>query len=456
MARQAQKWTKINQTKEIVVSKVLAIIEKLKFPTESSDYKAWRQRFLLERLQLSLWVALICLLTFVIRDIYNTVFPLKELQHIPQELQGIWIQIDIGISVVLITCLVLVRTKFGRRYSGGIFLGLSWSINLIPQVLATLRGSPLPDLFGWSMMFLVQATLIPVRWRLHLLSQLGLLIYYVGVNLALGLTTIQGKPIYNVTIFLYLFWFCFVCDLAVYLYEGLQRAEFESRRELRAFLHAVSHDLRNPVTGISMVLKSLLNQSGEQITVSRSILERMLQGSDRQLNLINSLLEAHTSEVQGILLRCEPLHLSNLMQAVYSDLEPILTKNQVKFTNLVSSNLPLINGDSTQLWRVFGNLITNAVKHNPPGINITINATVEGRMIRCSVEDNGVGMSKEQCRRLFELYARGSRSRYVPGLGLGLYLCRQIINTHGGKIEVNSNPGMGTTFWFTLPIYEKK
>ncbi|WP_374794908.1 sensor histidine kinase [Aerosakkonema funiforme] len=447
----------INRVLEALARKVLAIFVLLKPAAESPDYKAWRERFLLERVRLSLWVALICLFTFTMRDLYNVAFPLKELQNIPQELKDFWIVLDIAVTLLLLSCLVLHRTPLARRYPAALFLGLSWSIALVPQLLATtLKGSPFPDLMAWTMLFLVQATLIPVNWRLHLLSQLGVFIYYVGVNLALGFTTFLGRPIYNVTFFLYFFWFCFVCDLAVYLYERLQRAEFESRRELRAFLHAVSHDLRNPVTGTAMVLQSLLNQPEQKITVSRSILERMLQGNDRQLNLINSLLEAHNSEVQGIVLHCQPLHLSTLVQAVYSDLEPILTKNQVIFRNLITDNLPSVSADSTQLWRVFSNIITNAVNHNPPEITITLDATIEGKMIRCSIADNGVGMSSEQCRRAFELYARGDRARYVHGLGLGLYLSKQIVTAHGGQIEANSNPGMGTTFWFTLPIFAKK
>ncbi|HEY9853265.1 MAG TPA: HAMP domain-containing sensor histidine kinase [Leptolyngbyaceae cyanobacterium] len=443
------------QAKKPIATRLLAIWQKLNPASNSADYKAWRQGFLRERLQLSLWVALICLLTFIIRDIYNAAFPLKEFQDVPVELKNIWIQIDLTITLLLVTCLLLQKTVFGHRYPEVIFLGLSWSITIVPQIIATLRGSPLPDLLAWSMVFLVQATLIPVRWRLHLASQLGVLVYYIGVNLALGLTTIKGQSIYNVTLFLYVFWFCFVCDLAVYLYENLQKAEFASRRELRAFLHAVSHDLRNPVTGTAMVLKNLLNEGNEKITVSRYILERMLQGSDRQLNLINSLLEAHSSEVQGILLHCQPLQLSSLVDAVYSDLEPILMKNQINFTSSISKDLPLVNGDSTQLWRVFSNLITNAVNHNPPGINLTVDASVQGKMICCRVTDNGAGMTREQCRRIFELYARGDRSRYVPGLGLGLYLCKQIVMAHGGQIKVDSNLDAGTTFSFTLPIFSE-
>ncbi len=89
--------------------------------------------------------------------------------------------------------------------------------------------------------------------------------------------------------------------------------------------------------------------------------------------------------------------------------------------------MPLVNADPSQLWRVFNNLITNALKHNPQGINLILDASVEPNMIRCSVRDNGVGMNLQQSQRLFELYVRGDRARYMFGLGLGLYLFRQIV-----------------------------
>jgi signal transduction histidine kinase len=76
--------------------------------------------------------------------------------------------------------------------------------------------------------------------------------------------------------------------------------------------------------------------------------------------------------------------------------------------------------------------------------------TVEGEKVRCAIADNGVGIEQQQCDRLFDLYYRGASSRSLSGIGLGLYLCRQIIKAHGGEIGVISSPGQGTTFWFTL------
>jgi signal transduction histidine kinase len=178
----------------------------------------------------------------------------------------------------------------------------------------------------------------------------------------------------------------------------------------------------------------------------------MLQSSDRQLNLINSLLEAHIGEVQGFSVQCQPVQLRGVVEGAIADLEPMLANNQATLTNLVTADIPLVNADPTQIWRVFSNLIVNAIKHNPPSLEITINAIPHGDMIYCTVKDNGIGISQEQGDRLFDLYFRGSSTRNSLSLGLGLYLCRQIITAHSGEIGVKSDFQKGATFWFTLPI----
>ncbi len=579
-------------------------------------YIAWRNRFLWQRLRLWLWLALICLLSFTLRDIYGLFFPFQEFKKLPELLQPKSLVINFAMLVNILICFALHKTQFGRHRPDLLFLGSSWSIGLASQLFATLRGFALPDSIGWSLLFLSQAILMPVCWILHLLSQAAVLIYYFGVNTILGLKTLipEHPEIYNVTFILYIFWFCTICDIGVYLYDRLQRSEFFARQELesayqklkvaeakyrtifenavegifqstpdgryitanpalariygyslaeevtanftdiekqlyvdpnrraefvrlmekygkvsefesqiyrrdgtivwisekayavrdeqgkllyyeglieditqrkqteeelRVFFHAVSHDLRNPVLGTLMVLKNLLNQGvgsgewgvgearGERITnaqcpmpnaqcpiaVPRSILERMIQSSDRQLNLINSLMEAHVSEVQGMILQRQTVQLLSVVEAAIVDLEPLLVQNQATLTNLVTADLPLVNGDPTQLWRVFSNLIVNALKHNPPGLLLTINATPEDDKLYCTVSDNGVGISKKQSDRLFELYFRASNTRNSVGLGLGLYLCKQIINAHGGEIGINTTSETGATFWFTLPIF---
>lgn len=231
------------------------------------------------------------------------------------------------------------------------------------------------------------------------------------------------------------------------------------------FLHAVTHDLRTPVMGSLLVLNNLLNVGevteylNSVISVPSSILKRMSLGCERQLKMINSLLEVHASEVRGITLHCEPVCLEDMMQNVLEDLQPLLTKNQALLRCEITPNLPLVMADAGQLWRVLENLIVNALNHNPPGLEINFTASLEENgedfshpIIRCALKDNGVGMTQEQCEKLFDLYTRGSNMRRSMGLGLGLYLCRQIITAHQGEIGAISNPGAGATFWFTLPV----
>ncbi|MEG4852413.1 MASE1 domain-containing protein [Microcoleus sp. B5-D4] len=308
----------------------------------------------------------------------------------------------------------------------------------------------------------------------------------------------------------------------------------ESNRLKDLFLHAVSHNLRTPVMGMLILLKNLLNKSAsdslQDVPVSRSILQRIVQASEHQLTMVNALLDAHASEVKGIVLNTVPLHLPSLASAIVADLEPMLAKNQATLTQEIPVDLPQVKADRQHLQRVLENLLTNAIKHNPPGVNITLKAEVievetalsyeenlhgltspnnpiarcianripaaddrprigettqknqealakfnldgsckmpryQGqignigsklpgvtvKMVRCTVTDNGVGISAKQRESLFELYVHDPNSRQLTGLGLGLYLSKQIIKAHGGEIGVESTPGGGSTFWFSLP-----
>ncbi|GAB1538025.1 hypothetical protein NUACC21_06810 [Scytonema sp. NUACC21] len=199
------------------------------------EYKAWRKSFLWQRLHLGLWIALILVLSFSFRDVYATFFQLQELPEIPQELKPLVFVLEGTMILSLAICLAVHKTRFGRRYPEIVFLGLCWSITLVEQIWATLNNFALPDIIAWFLVFLSQAILIPVRWTLHLTSQLGVLIYYFGVNTALGLKLLppdNQKPLYHVTMILAVFWLCFICDLGVFLYDRLQRSEFFTRREL--------------------------------------------------------------------------------------------------------------------------------------------------------------------------------------------------------------------------------
>ena len=237
------------------------------------------------------------------------------------------------------------------------------------------------------------------------------------------------------------------------------RERQKAQESVQVFLHAVSHDLRNPVTGGLMVLKSLRDEAEAHngaALVGKSVLDRMIQSHDRQLALINSLLETHANEVGGVNLQPQPCQFGEFLAELEANWEPMLRHNEATLHTHIPARLPHLHVDPNQLYRVYENLLANALKHNPPGLTITLTATLDtpSQCVRCTVQDDGNGISPEQCATMFDLYKRGEQARRHVGLGLGLYLCRQIITAHGGQIGVESTVGHGTTFWFTLPVLE--
>ncbi|OCQ91722.1 adenylate cyclase [Oscillatoriales cyanobacterium USR001] len=193
-----------------------------------ADYEAWRDRFSLSRLTLGLWLAFFTFLTFSILELIN--FTLN-----PKNFDSSLLLTQIIVQLFLLAGIASLRIPAVRRQPTLIFLWLSWSTTLLPQLRATLNSTAQPDIIAWSLMFFGQATLTPVRWPLHLTAQLGVLFYYFGVNAALNLQVKpQLMPVAPAMLYLYLFWACIVCNLSVYLYERLAKAEFKARRALEA------------------------------------------------------------------------------------------------------------------------------------------------------------------------------------------------------------------------------
>lgn len=468
-------------------------LTRLKSHPDSTDYLAWRHQFLQKRLSLGLWLALFWHLLISADGLYSVLFKFETLRAvalsyygdalIADQLRGASIVYYVFANVLLLTCLIGQKTTWGQRYPEALFLLFACSLSNLIHIVFTFFGLPeTPN----NLLFLYIAVLIPVHWQLHLIYQAVSITYYAIVYPVTGLATLKYANIYKLysgEVIIQLACACSVSILSVYLYERLKRSEFEANRQLKMVLHSVAHDLQTPVIGSSIVLKSLLgkatNELDDKLIIKRSTIERLLQGSNHQLALINSLVEANTAETQGVILHCEPTRLKPLVDSVLIDLNHSLTKKRIQLINHITDELPIVNADANQLWRVFSNLIGNALKHNPHGIQLTLDANVvesgqtprqvrvwdngvesmkqliqpQAPMLLCVLQDSGIGIAPEQCQHLFELYARGTKARYTPGLGLGLYLCKQIVKAHGGEIGVTSRLGEGSTFWFTLPLY---
>lgn len=481
LQQQLQKWQQTMRS-----SSLYRVIEQRWQPVpESADYRSWRQQFMLKRLRLSWWIAVIGYCLIIPNSVYGVFINPQPLINDVKLLGDptlferirIWVMVSWPTAVLLLAVTrILLNTRWAKRHPSVLFLLFSWSLNLVPaQVIGSfLRIPDLPDTF----VLMAQAILIPVHWQLHLVAQLIPVAYYVGVYPLLGITSFGNRSIYQVGIITDLFLVCLICDLGVYLYERLKRSEFEAQRRLKIFLHSVAHDLRTPVMGASLLLNSLLHSAKDgEVRVKATVIEQLVNGSDRLLSLMNSLLDVQTRETAELTLHRQPVSLAALVDSVLASLEPTIAKNRIHLSNHIRDSLPAIKADPDHLWRVLCNLLSNALKHNPPGICLTLDAevikqrikeTIERRkadktfpspphapsplLIRCTIQDTGIGIPIEQQPQLFEMYTRGDRAAYTPGLGLGLYLCKQIITAHGGEIGVISKPGQGSMFWFTLAV----
>ncbi|UZQ52794.1 HAMP domain-containing histidine kinase [Trichothermofontia sichuanensis B231] len=433
----------------------------------SSDYRRYRQQFLRDRVRLLGLVMLGCGLLialhhYVLGFIDPTQFDAEMSQASGDATLGSRLRaatvptllLAVGVPAI---SLGVLQTRWGYRHPALIFLGISFSITLPTQIIGTLYGLAIvPE---WTWIFLGQAVLVPTHWRLHVLSQCVPIAYYlIGFPMA-GLTQFSGESIYDITNLTQLTIVCLICDVGLFTYEQMQKREQESHKQLEVLLHSVSHDLQTPLLGTSLWLKSILDNSEDSnnpVSIPRNVLERLQESNDRQLTLIRSLLEAYQTEQQAQQLNCQPLQMSTLIREVLTDLQPLLNDRQVNVHQPTWDKVPTVYADAMQLWRVFCNLITNALKHNPPKIDITLTAETiklhHRSYLRCTVQDTGTGIEPNLSRRLFQRYVRGDRAHYQPGLGLGLYVCRRIIQAHGGQIGVISTVGQGTTFWFTLPL----
>jgi len=437
-------------------------------PSPSNEYRRWREQFVRDRLRLTIWVAIV-LLTILITLNLGIILPALmqgggEAIGLSPEQYRLYPFFFTAQQLGLLLNLLLLRRATSLARLRWHFLGFSAAVNLAPQLMYLFVGETMVDLGGWILFFMLQAVLIPVRWRWHLISQICLLVL-LGLSAFVWRLEIPDVPAElqpSLVIFLIVVLLCVFCvaNLGIYLYERLMMREFELRQQLQLFLHAVSHDLRNPVTGALMLLQNLPIQSGK-VTLDQLVVNQMIDGHQRQLKLINSLLEAHAQDVAGIALEPQLLDLKELLGAIAMESQPLLLQYHAQIQLTVPAELPTVAVDPLHLRRVYDNLITNALQYNRPGLCITLSARPQGNYLYCTLSDNGQGIghldasdtaSVSLKHRIFDRYSRGIHNRQPLHLGLGLYICQQIIEAHGGQIGVESEPNQGTTFWFTLPL----
>ena len=218
-----------------------------------------------------------------------------------------------------------------------------------------------------------------------------------------------------------------------------------SNERLEQFAYAASHDLQEPLRMVSSYLQLIdrrydLDEEGEEF------LEFAVDGAERMRSMIDGLLEYSRVETGGDPL--EPLELESLLDDVRENLQVSIEEHDV---TIETDHLPRVQGDPDQLRQLFQNLLANAIEYSERQPTVHVTAERSGSDWIVSVEDDGIGIEPDEQAQIFEMFTRGHRRNDGAGTGIGLALCERIVERHGGRIWVDSEPNEGSTFSVTLP-----
>lgn len=221
------------------------------------------------------------------------------------------------------------------------------------------------------------------------------------------------------------------------------------------FISIVSHELRTPLTAIKGFLSMTLKQDfGELSSKQHHYLSRVYQSNQRMIDLVEDLMDATYIESGKINLTIAPVAMDGVISEVVSELAAKGAANQIMIKVHRRQRLPLVLADETRLHQIILNLVDNAIKYSMPNTEVSISFKAQGDNLLTTVADHGVGINKNQLDRLFTKFGRiyNPLSVQAGGTGLGLYIVKNLVESHGGRIWATSIEGKGSKFHFTIPI----
>ncbi|MFQ6129447.1 MAG: sensor histidine kinase [Candidatus Hadarchaeaceae archaeon] len=216
------------------------------------------------------------------------------------------------------------------------------------------------------------------------------------------------------------------------------------------FISMASHELKTPLTSMISIVRQMSGRElGDLTEKQEKALGILTRGTRRLQGSIEKLVEAQKLESGRIELHKEKLQLASLVQIVVERMEPSAELKHISIA-LEIPELLQVEADRERLGTVLMNLVENAIKYTPKGGRVLVEAEREGDQIIVRVKDTGPGIAKENLPKLFDKFFRVDLTK--PGTGLGLTICKWLVEAHGGKIWCESELGRGSTFSFTLPV----
>jgi PAS domain S-box-containing protein len=224
------------------------------------------------------------------------------------------------------------------------------------------------------------------------------------------------------------------------------------------FVSISAHQLRTPLSAIKWTLKMFLDGDlGEITKEQKEFLEKTYKSNERMINLINDLLNVTRIEEGRYLYRPVLADIVPICQSVIDSYKDEIEKKNLKFEFKKPKELPKVRVDIEKISLAIQNLLENAILYNLPGGKIEISLELKENKVEFSIKDTGIGIAKDQQSRVFTKFFRAPNAMRMEteGSGLGLFITKNIIEAHGGKIWFESEEGKGTTFYFTLPVAQK-
>jgi len=225
----------------------------------------------------------------------------------------------------------------------------------------------------------------------------------------------------------------------------------ESDRLRNALLAAVSHEVRAPLAAITASISGLMSAAAPLDPQHERQLLRTAEAETKRLHrLMNNLLNVTRLQAGASRLKLEPSDLSDIVGAALEELGPSDGKSKISIE--IPQDLPLVPMDFNLITQVLVNLLSNALKFSPAEQSIQLQARIAGDKLEVAVADRGRGVPEEELGRVFQKFHRLAESSSVDGLGLGLSICKEFVEAHGGRIRLENNPGGGTIARFVLPV----